>query len=109
MQASDFTIPPLIDISVSHAKYLIHILGPATEIMIKITMVDVLLIFNILNCKNYPHLSIQSKFNNRNTIYQNKVNGKMFSLPCLQVLVSVIMDKKEIKHRDSKNDWRDSH
>ena len=58
MHASDFTIPPLFDISGIYDKYLPHILGPATEIMIKITMVDDFVTFNILNCKNYLQLSI---------------------------------------------------
>ena len=52
-----------------------------------------------VSVKNYPHPSIKSKLNNRNTIYQNKVYGKVFSLPCLQALVSVIMNIKEIRNK----------
>ena len=36
-------------------------------------------IFGILNCKNYLRLSIKLQFNNRNTIYQNKVYGNVLS------------------------------
>ena len=81
---------PFLDISAIYAKYLAYILGSATEIVIKITLVDDFVSFDILNCKNYLHLSIKSKFNNRNTTYQSKVYGKKFSLPCLHALVSVI-------------------
>ena len=90
---------PFFDISVIYGKYLAHILGSAAEIIIIITLVDDFVSFDILNCKNYLHLSIKPKFNNRNTIYQNKVYGKKFSLPCLQALVSVIKNIKVIKHK----------
>ena len=62
---------PFFDISVIYDKYLAHILGSATEIIIKIIFVDDFVTVNIL---------IKSQFNNRNTIYQNKVYGKVFSL-----------------------------
>ena len=91
---------PFFDISVIYTKYVAHILGSATEIItIKITLVDGFVTFNILNCKTYFHLSIKSNFDNRNTIYQNKVYGKVFSLPCLQALVSVIINIKGIKNK----------
>ena len=64
---------PFFDISIIYAKYLAHNLGSATEMIINITLVDDFVTFNILNCKNYFHLSIKLQFNNRNTIYQNKV------------------------------------
>ena len=64
---------PFFDISTIYAKCLAHKLGPATEMMINITLVDDFVTFNILNCKNYLHLSVKLQFNNRNTIYQNKV------------------------------------
>ena len=67
--------------------------------MINITLVDDFVTFNILNCKNYLHLSIKLRFNNRNNIYQNKVYGKEFSLARLQALVSVIMDIEEINNK----------
>ena len=69
MHASNFTFPPLFHISVIYAKYLEHGLGSATEMITKITLVDYFVTFNILNCKNYFHLSIKLQFNNRNTIY----------------------------------------
>ena len=50
-----------------------HKLGSATEMIINITLVDDFMTFNILNYKNYLHLSIILQFNNRNMIYQNKV------------------------------------
>ena len=64
---------PFFDISISYVKYLAHNLGSATKMKINITLVDHFVTFNILNYKNYPHLSIKSQFNNRNMIYQNKV------------------------------------
>ena len=73
MHATNFTVPPLFDIFIIYAKYLAHNLGSATEMIISITLVDDFVTFNILNCKNYLHLSIKLQFNNRNTIYQNKV------------------------------------
>ena len=76
------------DISVIYAKYLAHISGSATELIIKITLVDGFVTFNILNCKNYLHLSIKSN-----------LYGKVFSLPCLQALVSVIINIKGIKNK----------
>ena len=78
MHASNFAVPHLFDISVIYAKYLAHILGSATETIIKITLVDDFVTLNILTFKNYFHLSIKSNFDNRNTICQNKVHGKMF-------------------------------
>ena len=36
-----------------------HNLGSATEMIINITLVDDFVTFNILNCKNYVHLSIK--------------------------------------------------
>ena len=90
---------PFFDISVIYAKYLAHIFGLATEIIIKITLVDGFVSFDILNCKNYLHLLLKSRFSNRNTIYQNKVYGKMCSLPYLQTLVSVIKNIKVIKYK----------
>ena len=47
--------------------------GPATEIIINTTLVADFVTFNSLTCKNYLHLSIKFRLNNRNTIYQNKV------------------------------------
>ena len=44
---------PFFDISVIYAKYLAHISGSATEIIIKITLVDGFVSFDILNCKNF--------------------------------------------------------
>ena len=73
MHTSNFTVPPLFDISIIYAKYLAHNLGSATEMITNITLVDDSTTFNILNCKNYFHLSIKLQFNNRNTTYQNKV------------------------------------
>ena len=67
--------------------------------IINITLVDDFVTFNILNCKNYLHLSIKLQFNNRNRIYQNKVIGKVFSKASLQALVSVIMNIGEIKSK----------
>ena len=64
---------PFFDISIIYAKYLAHNLGSATEMIINITLVDDFMTFNILNNKNNLHLSIKLQFNNRNTIYQNKV------------------------------------
>ena len=91
---------PFFDISLNYARYLVHILRSATELIIKITLVDDYVTFNILNCKNYfHHLSIKSNFDNRNTIYQNKVHGKVFSLPCLQTLVSVIINIEQLKNK----------
>ena len=63
---------PFFDISIIYAKYLAHNLGSATE-KIVITFVDHFVTFNMLNCKNYLHVSIKLQFNNRNMIYQNKV------------------------------------
>ena len=64
---------PFFDISVIYTKYLAHNLVSATEMIINITLVDDFVTFNILNSKNYLHLSIKLQFNNRNTILQNKV------------------------------------
>ena len=74
-------------------------LGSATEMIINMTLVDDSVTFNIFNCKNYFHLSIKLQFNNRNTIYQNKVYWKVFSKACLQALVSVIINIGEIKNK----------
>ena len=73
MHTSNFAIPPFFDNSIMYAKYLAHNLGSATEMIINNTLVDDFVTFSILNCKNYIHLSIKLQFNNRNTIYQNKV------------------------------------
>ena len=73
MHTSNFIVQPLFDISIIYAKYLEHNLGSAADMIINITLVDDFVTFNILNCKNYLHLSIKLQFNNRNTIYQNKV------------------------------------
>ena len=73
MHTSNFTVPPLFDISIIYAKCLAHNLGSATKIIINITLVDHFVTFNILNCKNYLRLLIKLQFNNRNMIYQNKV------------------------------------
>ena len=48
MHTSNFTIPPLFDISVMYAKYLAHNFGSATEMIINITLVDDFATFNIL-------------------------------------------------------------
>ena len=90
---------PFFHISIIYAKYLAHNLGLATEMMINITLVDDFVTFNILNCKNYLHLSIKLQFNNRNTIYKIRYIGKMFSKACLQTLVSVIMNIGEIRNK----------
>ena len=58
MHMSNFTVPPLFNISVIYAKYLANNLGSATEIIINIALVDDFVTFNTLNCKNYLHLSI---------------------------------------------------
>ena len=55
--------------------------------------------FQHIKLQKLFHLSIKSNFANRNTIYQNKVDGKVFCLPCLQALVSVILNIKEIKNK----------
>ena len=49
MHTSNFTVPPLFDISVIYAKYLAHNFGSATEMIINITLVDDFSTFNILN------------------------------------------------------------
>ena len=67
MHTSNFTVPPLFDISIIYAKYLEHNSGSAAEMIINITLVKDFVTFNILNCKNYLHLSIKLQFNNRNT------------------------------------------
>ena len=36
MHASNFTVPPVSDCSIINAKYLAHNLGSATEMMIKL-------------------------------------------------------------------------
>ena len=64
---------PFLKFSIVYAKYLAHNLGSATKMIINITLVDDFMTFNILNYKNYIHLSIKLQFNNRDTIYQNKV------------------------------------
>ena len=71
MHTSNFTVPPLFDISINDAKYLANNMGSATKIIINITLVDHFVTFNILNYKNYFRLSIKLQFNNRNMIYQN--------------------------------------
>ena len=73
MHTSNFTVPPLFDISIIYAKYLAHNLGSATEMIIIIILVDDFITFNISYYKNYLRLSIKLQFNNRNTIYQYKV------------------------------------
>ena len=73
MHTSNFTVPPLFDISIIYVKYLAHNLESATEMIINITLVDDFITFNISNYKNYLHLSIKLEFYNRSTIYQNKV------------------------------------
>ena len=50
---------PFLDVSIIYAKYLARNLGRATEMTLNITLVDDFLTFNILNCKNYLHLSIK--------------------------------------------------
>ena len=64
---------PFFDISIIYAKYLGHNLESAIETLINITLVDDFMTFNIFNYKNYLPLTIKLQFNNRNTIYQNKV------------------------------------
>ena len=71
MHVSNFTVPPFFDIFIIYDKYLAHNLG--SEMIINITLVDNFVTLNILNCKNYLHLSIKLQFNSGNTIYQNKV------------------------------------
>ena len=44
-------------------------------------------------------MSIKLQFNNRNTIYQNKVYGDVFFKSCLQGLISVIMNIEEFKNQ----------
>ena len=73
MKTSNFTVPPPFDISKVYAKYLEHNFESAAEMIMNITLVDDFVTFNILNCKNYLHLSIKLQFNNRRTIYQNNV------------------------------------
>ena len=73
MHTSNFTVPPLFYISVIYAKYFAHNLGSATEIIIHIILVEDFITFNISNYRNYLHLSTKLQFNNRNTIYHNKV------------------------------------
>ena len=73
MHTSNFTVPSFFDIFIIYAKCLAHNLGSATKMIINITLVDHFATFNILNCKNYLHLSIKLQFNNRNMIYQNKI------------------------------------
>ena len=68
---------PFFDIPKIYAEYLAHNLGSATETITNITLVDDFMTFNILNYKNYLHLSIKLQFNKRNTIYQNKVRGSL--------------------------------
>ena len=92
MHTSDFTVPPLFDISIVHAKYLAHNLGLATEIITNITLVDDFATFNILNCNNYLHLSIKLQLTIRHI-------GKVFSTACLQAPVSVIMNIGEIRNK----------
>ena len=40
MHTSNFTVPPLFDISLIYAKYLVHNLGSATEMITNVTLVD---------------------------------------------------------------------
>ena len=49
MHISNFTVPPLFDISVIYAKYLVHNFGSATEMIINIILVDDFTTFNILS------------------------------------------------------------
>ena len=89
-----------LDIYIIYAKYLAYNVGSATEMIINLTLVDDFVTFNILNCKNYLHLSIILQLKNRNTKNQNNVFlGNVFSKACLQALVSVIMNVGEIKNK----------
>ena len=69
MHESNFTVPPLFDISVIYAKYLAHNLGSATEMIIKITLVHDVVTFYILNCQNHLHLSIEIRYIARCFLY----------------------------------------
>ena len=40
MHTSNFTVPPLFDISIIYSKYLTHNLGSATEMITNITLVN---------------------------------------------------------------------
>ena len=40
MHTSNFTDPPLFDVSIIYTEYLVHNLGSATEMIINITLVD---------------------------------------------------------------------
>ena len=92
MHTSDFTVPPLFDISIVHAKYLAHNSELATEVITNITLVDDFATFNILNSNNYLHLSIKLQLTIRYI-------GKVFSKACLQAPVSVIMNIGEIRNK----------
>ena len=99
MHTSNFTVPPLFDISIIYVKYLAHNLESATEMIINITLVDDFITFNISNykttftCQSNYNLTIEARYTKIRYI------GKMFSKACLQALVSVIMNIGEIKNK----------
>ena len=119
MHPQSLLVHPFFDISVICAKYLAHILGSATEIIIKITLIDDFVSFDILNCKTIftyrsifnlsiksCHLSIFTCRSNQNLAIETQYAKIRYIITWQEVFftlltgpVSVIKDIKVIEHK----------